>query len=358
MILSQKNTMYIIASSMKFKARALLSKELSLLFGNFEVVTIEPFDISTSEQYLSHRMQGASLNPAYRDFIVHFTGGYPFYLETIVNELAKADQRLLADILEALLFDVSGILNQRFSNYMKRFQDLPSSNDYVTLLYLVASGHNKIKDIGHLLKKPAKQLQVRINRLLELDTIVRNGDFLRINDRVFGFWLRFVYQEKMQAFVFDAKTQKAKFRDSIEDMIQEFMRNARKPVIERVSELLRLFADDTIQVERKKLKLTHFREIKPLEFGGEHLRQGLLGRSHDSLWILGFKNDQLTEEDISEFSRECKKYRHKLQRKIMVSLRGIDTNARLKALEEKVWMWDINNLNQFFDLYSKPRVIA
>ena len=36
----------------------------------------------------------------------------------------------------------------------------------------------------------------------------------------------------------------------------------------------------------------------------------------------------------------------------------VDSNARLRALDEKISTWDLNNLNQLFDAFSKPRVIV
>ena len=123
-------------------------------------------------------------------------------------------------------------------------------------------------------------------------------------------------------------------------------------------ELLRMFEDEIIQVEKKKVRLNHFREIKPLEFAGKNLKEGLIGRSSDSLWIVAIKADMLTEEDIAEFAGECKKFSSKLQRKIIITLGDIDINTRLRALEEKIWTWDLNSLNQMLDLFSKPRVIA
>jgi len=76
------------------------------------------------------------------------------------------------------------------------------------------------------------------------------------------------------------------------------------------------------------------------------------------VWIMAFKHDLTTEDDITDFAKECKKYHHKLQKKIIVTLKDIDSNARLRALEEKIWTLDLNNLNQIFDMYSKPRIIA
>ncbi len=358
LLILQKNTMYIIVSSKKFKTKTILSKNLSLLFGNFELVAVEPFDIKTSEEYLKNKLSNLNLNAGLKNFLVNFTGGYPFYLEVLTEALLKSDQANLTDILENLLFLPSGLLNQKFSNYLKCFLGSAYSNDYVSILYLISSGHNKLKDIAHILHKTKKELTLRINYLLEFDTIARSGDFLRINDRVFGFWLKFVYQEKLHSLTFDAKSQKMLFRENIENMIQEFLSNAKKPIVERMTELLRLFEDEIIQIERKRLRLTHFREIKPLEFNRRNLKEGLIGRSNDSLWIMAFKYDLLTEDDIAEFAKECKKYRHKLQKKIIITFKDIDANARLRALEEKILTWDVNNLNQILDLFSKPRVIV
>ncbi|MFA5115247.1 MAG: hypothetical protein WC469_04195 [Candidatus Omnitrophota bacterium] len=358
LLVLQKNTMYIIASSFKFKTKSLLSKELSTLFGNFETVMIEPFDIKTSEAYLERCLSGAALTRGLKNFIIHLTGGYPFYLRLISEAVIKNTQSTLSDILEDILFEPSGILNQRFSNYLKRFLDLPQSQDYISILYLVSSGHNRFNDIAAMLHKPKKDLRTRVNHLLGVDAVTRLGDFLKINDRVFAFWMRFVYQEKLNSLTFDAKNQKAAFRDKISEMINEFIINSQKPLIERLAELLRLFENDTLQIDNKRIRLTHFREIKPLEFNNRSLREGLIGRSGDGTWLLGLKQESITEDDICAFARECKKYHKNLERKIILTSAEVDVNARLRAMEEKIATWDLDNINQLFDLFYKPRLIA
>ena len=359
LLMVQKNTLYCLASSRMFKTRVILSKQLSLLFGNFEIITVEPFDTHTSSCYLDQHVMDLKLNPQLKDFVINFTGGYPLYLELIADALSKTDVKInLPDILEDLLFNTSGILNQRFSNYIKCFLDVGASNDYISIFYLIASGRNRIKDIGHILHKQKKDLAIRINYLLELDAITRSGDFLKVSDRLFAYWVRFVYQEKMRSLSFDANNQKEKFRDNIQELIAEFAKQSVKPLANRVGELLQLFEDDLVQLERKKIRLHHFREIKPLVFDQRSLKDGLLGRSSEALWIMAIKSDALTEQDITEFAKECKRYHHKSQRKIIVTLKEVEPNARLRALEEKIWTWDLNSLNQMLDLFSKPRVIV
>jgi hypothetical protein len=357
-LMLEKTTMFIIASSSVYKAKTILSGDLSLLFGNFEVITVEPLDVRSSCEFLKLKLQSANVKDEIKNFIVNFTGGYPVYLDIVSQALIKSSAAGLADALENLLFSSSGILNQKFSNYLKRFQDVQFGSDYLAILHLISNGRNKAKDISHILKKPVKLVNARVSYLLGIDVITRCGDFLKISDRVLGFWLKFVYQEKLNALIFDHLNQKAGFRKNIEQMIHEFFSSAQKPVAERVTEILRLFCDERAQIERKKVTFNHFREIKPLDFESRSLKEGLICRSSESLWIFGFKQDMLTEEDISEFSRECKKYRNKLQKKIIVTLKDIDANSQLKALDEKVWTWDLNSLNQIMDLFSKPRIIA
>ncbi|MDD5347535.1 MAG: ATP-binding protein [Candidatus Omnitrophica bacterium] len=357
-LLLDKTTLYVISSSAPYKAKAILARDLSLLFGNFEVIIVEPFDIPTSARFLEHLTQGFGLKEEERDFIIHFTGGSPFYLGVIAESLIARPGTGVADVLEQLLFCSSGVLHQRFTAHLKRFQDALVSADCLNIMNLVASGQNRVKDIAHILKKPVKEITGRVGFLLEKDVLVRCGDFLKVADRVFGFWLKSVHQEKRTSLTFDASNQKAGFRKGIETMLQEFAAVSHQSLGERMVGILRLFADDRIQIERKRITLNHFREIKPLDLKGRGLHEGLLCRSQDSLWIIGLGSDAVTEEDIAEFSKECKRYRGKLVRRIIITPRGIDTNSRLKALEEHIWTWGLDNINDMFDLFSKPRIIA
>lgn len=366
----QKNTMYIIMSSAKFKTRRILSEGLSLLFGNFQIIEVDPFDLGTSEEFLEIRFLPNQIEKSLKKFLIHFTGGHPFYLEVISEALAKSLAKAegstnninylnFTSTLEELLFEESGLLNQKFSHYLRRLSENRNVLDYTPILYLIASGHNRIKDIAHILRKQKKEVLQKINYLLETDTLTRNQDFLKINDRVFGFWLKSVYKERMEALNFDVCEKKSMFKNKIDEMVKEFVINSDKPLPERMIELLRLFENEAVSVDRKRLRLSTFREIKPLGLlNCKNLKEGLLARSTDSLWIIAFKKDSITEDDIADFTKECKKYRQRVQKKIVITSDGIDTNARLKAMEEKIWTWNLNNLNQLLDLFNKPRVVV
>ena len=376
MLMIQKKVLYIILSSAKFKAKKILSSHLALLFGNFEIIEMQSFDLKTTEEFLSKRLAHLQMEKSLIDFLIHFTGGHPLYLKIITDSLLRftspvrnttlpegktkisngtspITKEKLAEIIQDLLFVESGILNQRF-----RLANLKLTQDYQELLYLIADGQNRLKDLATNLHKSKTQILSRLNLLLEYDVIDKSGDFFIISDRIFNFWLRFVYREKLNSLTFNTEEQKKNFRMKIEEKINQFILANRKSVLERMMELLHLFENELIQLRTKKFRLVQFQEIKPLTFLHSRLNEGLIARSKDSLWIMAVKREALTEEDIVDFTKQCRRFHYaKPQKKVIVTNYSIDTNARLKAMEEKVLTWNLDDLNLILDLYNKPRVI-
>jgi len=363
MLMIQKDVLYIILSSSKFKAKKILSSNLALLFGNFQIIELPPFDLRTTYDFITDKLSSLSIQNSLADFLIHFTGGCPLYLKIITSTLLRVSEPItkekLAEIIQDLMFVESGIFNQRFNNYLESLlSDSNFGQDYQALIYFIADGQNRVKDLAVSLHKTKPQIISRLNFLLENDVINKSGDFFVICDRVFGFWLRFVYQEKLNSLTFNTEERKKNFRLKIEDKIEQFISANQKSVQERTIELLRLFENELIQMRTKKLRLIHFREVKPLTFVHSRLSSWLLGRSKDSLWLMAIKPDMLTEEDIIDFAKQCRRLHYsRLQRKVIITNSSIDTNVRLKAMEEKVLTWDLDDLNFILDLYDKPRII-
>ncbi|MFH1577604.1 MAG: ATP-binding protein, partial [Candidatus Omnitrophota bacterium] len=362
MLMIQKRVLYIISSSAKYRAKKILASHLALLFGNFEIVEVEPFNLKTTERFLSSRLNLSQIPKHLLDFLVHFIGGFPLYLNIIADALLKiptpVTREKLAEVIQDLLFIESGLLNQRFNNYLADLQKFKAAQDYKTLLYLIADGQNRIKDIATNLHKPKSQILARLNFLIESDLIDKSGDFFVINNRAFSFWLRFVYQEKLDSLTFNTDEQKKNFRIKIENKISQFIAANQKTVLERTMELLNLFENASMQMRTKKLRLVHFQEVKALNFMRGRLSEGLLGRAKRSLWIMAINPDILTEDDIADFSKQCRRLRYrKPQKKVIITHGDIDTNVRLKAMEEKVLTWNLDDLNLVLDLYNKPRII-
>lgn len=166
-LILQKNTMFVIVSSAKFRAKKILTENLTLLFGNFEVIEVEPFDSRTSNEFLKERLGRIELDKTLNNFLINFSGGSPFYLEVISNALCKTKAQdtsdepvtktMLIDSLQDLMFEETGALNQRFQNYLKNLFEWHIDQDYVWLLYSISDGHNVIGEIVDILHKQKKE---------------------------------------------------------------------------------------------------------------------------------------------------------------------------------------------------------
>jgi predicted transcriptional regulator len=359
-IMLEKETMYILISSEKIKAKNILSSDLSLLFGNFEVIEISSFDHNLSSEFIERTIAPIKLDYQIKEYLINFTGGVPFYLKLICKQIldkAKSQnseficQDLFVETLVDLLFAQDGILSQRFFSILKSL-----NREFLSLLISIASGHNRIKDIASYLHLQKKDISLKLNRLQEKDLIQRSGDFFKISDRVFNFWIRFVYKPELETFkTLELNFRRDEFKRKIFDSIKEFIDAHKKGLLTQIMELFSNFADDRVLIEEKRTRLDQFKEIKPLRFRG---REGILGRAKENLWIAMLKEGSVTEDDICEFIHECKKYgKGKIQKRLIITFSDIDINARLLSKESKIETWDNQILNLLSDLYNRPRIV-
>ncbi|MDD5005625.1 MAG: ATP-binding protein [Candidatus Omnitrophica bacterium] len=366
-IMLQKNTMYIVLSSSKIRAKKIIQDELSLLFGNFETIDINNFDNRASNILIRNRLRNAPVSQDIINFLINFTGGNPFYLDKIAQHIYQNAIILKSDTispfvfiysLEEILFNKWGLLNLRFQNYIDLFNS-KNKPDTLDLLLSIAQGKNKIKDLSSLLHKTYRDINQKLSKLTESNIIYRSGCFYNITDRVFNFWLNFVYLEKLNSISQNYDDQIISFRKKIEQSLLEFITISKKDIPQRLYELLTLFTNDSVRLGRNKILLSKFKEIEFLNFDGRHIKKGFICLSDDECWLIGFKDGDITEDCVCEFIKESKKIqtREKSLRRLIIGLDKTEINASLLAKEEKIFTWDIEHLNTLLDLYAKPRLI-
>ncbi|MFC1645617.1 hypothetical protein ACFL2Y_00340 [Candidatus Omnitrophota bacterium] len=365
-IMTQKDTMYLLSSSSKIKAKKIIQDELSLLFGNFEIIELDNFDTKTSNILIKNRLKNIQMSQDISNFLINFTAGHPFYLDKITQHIYQKAILMETDTvtpfvfiysLEDILFNNWGILNLKFKNYIDSLTK--NKSDTLDILLLIAQGKNRIKDLSNLLHKKYRDINQRLSRLIEANIIYRTGSFYNIGDRVFNFWLNFVYIEKLNNLSQDYKDQVISFRNKIEQSLIEFIEISKKDIEQRLYELFALFSNDSVQMGRNKISLSRFKEIKPLNFDGRFIKRGFFCLCDEECWLIGFKDGDITEDCVSEFIRESRNIQNKDKslRRLIIGLDKTEINARLLAKEEKINTWDIDLLNVLLDLYGKPRLI-
>ncbi|MBI5416172.1 MAG: ATP-binding protein [Candidatus Omnitrophica bacterium] len=88
-IMTQKKCLYIVTSSYPQTAKKIFSEKLSLLFGNFEMIDVEPFDPQASRGFIEQSLQDIRMSTVLCDFLADFSGGYPPYLHLLCAELVR-----------------------------------------------------------------------------------------------------------------------------------------------------------------------------------------------------------------------------------------------------------------------------
>src|SRR3989338_4942287 len=79
-IMTQRRCLYVIASSYPEAANRILSEKLTLLFCNFEIISVGNFDGVTSQEFVEKFMGEVHTGSHLRSFLADFTGGHPLYL--------------------------------------------------------------------------------------------------------------------------------------------------------------------------------------------------------------------------------------------------------------------------------------
>jgi len=84
--------------------------------------------------------------------------------------------------------------------------------------------------------------------------------------------------------------------------------------------------------------------------------QTLKATSSEQNWLIALNDSCVEEEDVNSFLEEIKKKGRKPLKCVIIALDRMDEQAKLKALEEKCWIWHREELNALLGLFDKPGI--
>ncbi|MBN3038828.1 MAG: ATP-binding protein [Candidatus Omnitrophica bacterium] len=363
-IMTQKDTMYILASSQISYAKKVLANELSLLFGNFEIINLAPFDYSTCCDFLEKRLEGITLAQDYKDFLIAFSEGHPFYLDIISGKLKEKTKEgnqkeisneLISQAMNSVMYDSKGILNQYFTSLLTHNLNGADYSNFLPILLSASEKGCRLQDISELAKRKSKVITKQINSLVEKDLLAKIGVFYRIQDKIFRYWLRSVYQRKRSSLAADPATESDGFCKDIEEEISRFTQQACLELTQRVMDLFKSFRNEMVTIQNKRFRFWHFKEVRL--WNKAELKDCIIARYSEGYWACIVRKDDVSESEIQEFSDCCRSSKQKVKKTIIISCKELDLNVRLMALEKKIWIWSLSDLNTVLDLYGKQPIV-
>lgn len=367
-IMTQKRCFYILASSHPVLARRILSEKLSLLFGNFEMINVGPFDAVTSQKFIEHNLGDIKMGATLRGFLTDFTGGHPLYLNLICREInhlcalhsqAEAYVPVVSHAVENTLFDRWGIISRHFELLINDLCRGRGNQAYSGILISLANGQHKSAQMAGDVNARRPQLTQKLNRLQDMGVIVRNGSFYYFRDKLFKYWVKFIYQRRLKDINLSPDQRRQDYKDEFQACVEAFKVNFRKDFSARVRELFSCFDNESLQLNGRKYKLPLFREVVSfkIENSQGQVYDALKASALDHDWFVILKKDSFRENEVTAILQESRKMTRKPSRCLLISLGEIDDHARLKAIQEKFWIWHERELNTLLNLYDKPYIV-
>ncbi len=368
-ITTQKKCLFIITSSYEELAKKILAEKLMLLFGNFETVNVRPFDLKASQYFIEQRMADVRMGLSLRNFLADFTGGRPLYLDILLHELINLSAiykqqevyaPLVVQAVENLVFSRWGALSRHFELLVDRLCSGRANRLVMDILFALANGTHKTRDIMDALAAKQGPVTQKLGFLVGQDVVEKNGTYFYIKDKLFRYWVKYVFQRRIRAVDMEPGRQTKEFKDEVTRAVNDFQLTTRKDLSTRVTELVRCFENEILSLHGHLYRLPVFTDVKPLKISNRcgNYFDVLQAQTEEGPWLLVLRKDPLAEGDINAIAEEARKLGIRPRRCVIVSLSELDDGAKLRALQEHMWIWNEPELNSLMSLYDKPYIVS
>jgi predicted transcriptional regulator len=365
-IMTQRKCLYILSSSYAVTARRILSEKLSLLFGNFEVINVEPFDFKISRQFINQNLKNVRMNSPLDDFLTDFSGGHPLYLNLICQELASLSAvfkqqeiflPLLSQAVENTIFYRWGVISRHFELILNDLCGGKGNRLAAILLIELSNGKNQVDDLQPVLNISKTQINQKLVGLVEEGIVVKNGHMYSFKDKLLRYWVKYVYQKRLKDVELTPDKQRKQFQEEFNRSYENFKISSGKDLSSRVAELLYCFDNESLDLNGRKYKLPSFGEITPIKIqmsSDGSVLDVIKATTAESHWYVVMKKDRFDENDVNAVMAEIKKSGERPERCLVISLTDLEQNAKIRALQEKFWIWNERELNTLLTLFDKP----
>jgi hypothetical protein len=354
------STLFVLASSSPYRARLILRERLHLLFGQFELLTLEAADPSSAKAWVAQELRALRGVKALSPFLIHWLGSYPSYLGVFLKRL-KELARLggsCTELTEALFlqaaWDVLGgpesTLHHWCLSRTERLTRVRLGARATEALIHIAQGARTSTELSQRIGRAG--LSGALQLLVEQDLAKRNGMCWVVSDPVLRCWLSTV----LAAQRFDARSDSAEIRSRFEQHLRalwlRWIESAQLPLAGQVEALFTKFRDDTVSIDSKTGRLPRFERVtaqRPHSLGaGAYLVADGSGKR----WCATVQEGLIDETVIANFETFCKAQTPKPSRKVVIAKEGLDDNARLLAKSVNMWVWGSGDLQSLMKLYE------
>ncbi|MDP3723344.1 MAG: hypothetical protein Q8R91_07605, partial [Candidatus Omnitrophota bacterium] len=107
-VMTWPSVLFILSSSAPYRARAILRERLQLLFGQFELLTLDVLDRETAAAWVHQELKALQGRHEMGEFLIRWLGPSPWYLSVVLKRLRElAALRRRHELTESLLLQAA-----------------------------------------------------------------------------------------------------------------------------------------------------------------------------------------------------------------------------------------------------------
>ncbi|MCF7907679.1 MAG: hypothetical protein K9L86_02240 [Candidatus Omnitrophica bacterium] len=357
-IILQQNCMIILAASSERLAQKVLSDELNLLFGNFEIISLSEESFLNSFVYLKNLLPSITPSPFFLSFFANFLGSNCIYYDSLAKSIkdkyqSDNEESAIISILEEFLYRQETYCFQRFIKNIDKlkfiFKDFQPT---LKLLTSISQGYMRKKELLALGFCDSKELNSKLQKLIDSNYIVNFGNIYKIRDSLFSFWLSHVFELHSLFPLHNPKQRKQFFKEKLKKEISLFKDEFYTDSLKKVLQLFASFKNDTLKLGKTRYSLPTIERTKTISYPQRDFHF-IIGEGKEIIFA-GIKGKDADDIDMTDFIEKGANIRGKGVKKIFISLGTLPSATRLIAKNNKIAIWDLQELNKLLHIYNKP----
>ena len=359
-VMTWRSTLFILSSSSQHRARTILRERLQLLFGQFELLTLEAVDPAIASPWVQQELRGVRGAKPMIPFLIQWLGGYPWYLAVFLKRLRELaalsktpehNETLFLKTAWDLLGSPEGTLHHWCASRLEGLAQGRLGARASEALIQIAQGARTTTDIGKRLGRGG--LSEALQLLVEHDLAQRNGMCWIVADPLLRCWLATV----LSALRADARPDEAEVRQRFEQDLRSlwtrWVQTQQLSFSDQVVRLFGKFCEDTVLLDSKTGRLPKFDAIRTHHPIQDRPEVYLVADGQGKRWCAAVETDPADENAIAGFESFCRTQTPKPSRKIVVLKSGMDQNARLLSKAANMWVWESDALHVLHGLYDE-----
>ncbi|PIQ84547.1 MAG: hypothetical protein COV75_01895 [Candidatus Omnitrophica bacterium CG11_big_fil_rev_8_21_14_0_20_63_9] len=358
-VMTWPSTLFMLSSSSCFRARNILRERLQLLFGQFELLTLETLELQTATAWVQAELRGIKGANSVTPFLMRWLGGYPWYLAVILNRLKERAamarrptplDALWSDAVWDVLGSPQGPLHQWCSSRTEGLTRLRGGPRAFEVLLQVAEGARTATAIGAAVGRAGVSTTLQL--LLEQDLVQRNGMCWHVTDPLLRCWLSTLLGARRSGAPVDERQLRERLEAYLRGLWARWQQSDQLSFAEQVVGLFGRFCEDTILLDAKTGRLPKFDTIHTQPADHSPSATYVVADSPGRRWCAAVQEGAVDESAIAQFESFCRTQTPRPSRKVVVTNTELDPTTRVMAKAASMWVWQADDINLLMELYA------